>query len=432
MSDIFVSYASQDRPRIRPLVDALQESGWSVFWDRSIPAGKTWRQIVGGELRSARAVVVAWTETSTNSEWVLEEAEAGKTQRILIPILLDAVSPPFGFGSIQAANLVDWNGDRSAPAFLGLIADIAALLGAPAPGGSRPADVARAHPPGRQSLRAEPPASATGTGTGTGKGAGAGAGTETPTRRWRYLAVASGAMALIVVLVVWMREPETGPAASEIARSAVAAFSAASNVPPRADVPALTPSTRLAVPAAPSTNDEAAQKAALTKTLGSVIQQWAASAAQSDGAAVPAGCDGFVFDANRGTLNGLPPSATQYDIKQALPCYTGETEEGSPYNSGGGVFFVNHDFYFYTHADLIEVRSRFAGRETVPLLRGTRDSVIRQLGSSYARARNGQAWRFAKPWGCLEVVFDSATAQSASVRQVEAHAHTCTRIAANE
>ena len=43
MSDIFVSYFSEERDRLLPLVNALEKTGWSVFWDRTIPAGKTWR-----------------------------------------------------------------------------------------------------------------------------------------------------------------------------------------------------------------------------------------------------------------------------------------------------------------------------------------------------------------------------------------------------
>ena len=72
---------------------------------------------------------MAWTKNSVTSEWVLEEAETGKSRRILIPVLLDNVQPPFGFGSIQAANLVAWNGDNSSPTFTRLVADIATILG---------------------------------------------------------------------------------------------------------------------------------------------------------------------------------------------------------------------------------------------------------------------------------------------------------------
>ncbi len=36
MSDIFLSYASEDRERVRPLVEWLEEHGWSVSWDRKL------------------------------------------------------------------------------------------------------------------------------------------------------------------------------------------------------------------------------------------------------------------------------------------------------------------------------------------------------------------------------------------------------------
>jgi hypothetical protein len=132
MSDIFISYASEERDRVLPLVKALEKTGWSVFWDRSIPAGRTWRRIIGSEIQVCRSVVVVWTEKSITSEWVHEEAEVGKRRRILIPVLLDNVEPPFGFGTIQAANLAAWHEDDSSPIFTRLVEDIAAVLG-PAP-----------------------------------------------------------------------------------------------------------------------------------------------------------------------------------------------------------------------------------------------------------------------------------------------------------
>jgi TIR domain len=61
MSDIFISYASEDRERILPLVNALEKTGWSIFWDRTIPAGKTWPQFIGSEIKACLSVVVVWT-----------------------------------------------------------------------------------------------------------------------------------------------------------------------------------------------------------------------------------------------------------------------------------------------------------------------------------------------------------------------------------
>ena len=53
MSDIFISYANEDRPRAQRLAEALASQDWSIFWDRTIPTGKTWREVIGAELEYA-------------------------------------------------------------------------------------------------------------------------------------------------------------------------------------------------------------------------------------------------------------------------------------------------------------------------------------------------------------------------------------------
>jgi hypothetical protein len=58
MADIFISYAKKDRSRVEPLAKALMEQGWSVFWDRAIPGGKTWDEVIEKELDAAKCVVV--------------------------------------------------------------------------------------------------------------------------------------------------------------------------------------------------------------------------------------------------------------------------------------------------------------------------------------------------------------------------------------
>jgi len=130
VSDIFISYANEDRERARVLAEALAELGWSVFWDRTIPAGLTWREFIGEELAAARSVLVAWSEASIKSQWVLEEAEQAKKRRILIPVFIQPVEAPFGFGSLQAADLSSWNGSVDAPAFQRLAGDMGRILGA--------------------------------------------------------------------------------------------------------------------------------------------------------------------------------------------------------------------------------------------------------------------------------------------------------------
>ena len=131
MTDIFISYSHEDRPRAQVLAQTLEGQRWSIFWDRTIPIGKTWRETIGKELGNARCVIVLWSKTSIESGWVQEEADDAKRRGILVPVLIENVQPPIGFRSIQTADLVNWGATEPSEAFRRLIFDIAALIGAP-------------------------------------------------------------------------------------------------------------------------------------------------------------------------------------------------------------------------------------------------------------------------------------------------------------
>ncbi len=129
MSDIFVSYASDDVGRIMPLVRALEATGWTVFWDRTIPIGGTWRQVIGTEIDSCRCMVAVWSQHSVESDWVHEEADEGKRRGVLVPVLIDDIRPPIGFRSIQAAKLGGWDGKATSREFDRLLTDLSCILG---------------------------------------------------------------------------------------------------------------------------------------------------------------------------------------------------------------------------------------------------------------------------------------------------------------
>ena len=157
MADIFISYAKEDRERAGVLAEALAGLGWSVFWDRTIPAGLTWREFIGKELEEARSVVVAWSAASVKSQWVLEEAEQAKKKRILVPVLIQPVEAPFGFGSLQAADLSTWDGRADASAFQKLAEDMGRILGVP-PIQAEQEERRQAEEPGRKQQAGEVPA----------------------------------------------------------------------------------------------------------------------------------------------------------------------------------------------------------------------------------------------------------------------------------
>jgi ubiquinone/menaquinone biosynthesis C-methylase UbiE len=124
MTDIFISYAEEDREVARKISKLFEDGGWSVWWDRKIPAGKTWRNVLEHVLQNMRCMVVLWSANSIASEWVKEEAEEGKSQGKLVPVLIESVKLPIGFRTIQAADLTGWNGNKNFPAFQQLLADM--------------------------------------------------------------------------------------------------------------------------------------------------------------------------------------------------------------------------------------------------------------------------------------------------------------------
>ena len=65
MIDVFVSYAREDRERAVWLVDVLERSGFSVWWDRDLVTGQNWQR----ELESASGRRAAWWSFGAGIRW---------------------------------------------------------------------------------------------------------------------------------------------------------------------------------------------------------------------------------------------------------------------------------------------------------------------------------------------------------------------------
>ena len=122
-ADVFISYKAEDRARLQPLVAALEAEGFSVWWDAHIGGGINWRQDIQEHLDAAKCVIVAWSERSIGpeGEFVRDEAARAKRYHTYLPIRIDDVEPPLGFGEVQALSLKNWKGDRSDPRLAAVI-----------------------------------------------------------------------------------------------------------------------------------------------------------------------------------------------------------------------------------------------------------------------------------------------------------------------
>ena len=136
MTDIFLSYSSADRERVKPVCDALTGLGFDVFWDQQVPAGVDWDTWIRQRLSDSKCATVAWSATSVQSRNVRHEATVAAQQGKLVGLLIDPLTAgefPMGLYNLQAVNLAAWNGDDTHPDWIKLRDEVEAKLTPHAP-----------------------------------------------------------------------------------------------------------------------------------------------------------------------------------------------------------------------------------------------------------------------------------------------------------
>ncbi len=129
MADVFVSYSRSDKARVAPIVAALEEQGWSVWWDPAIAPGQQFDRMIAEELERARAVLVVWTTDSVESRWVRGEAREGADRGILVPLQLGPARLPIDFRAYHTTDLGQ-SGDVTAnPQFGEVVRALESLVG---------------------------------------------------------------------------------------------------------------------------------------------------------------------------------------------------------------------------------------------------------------------------------------------------------------
>ena len=117
-------------------------------------------------------------------------------------------------------------------------------------------------------------------------------------------------------------------------------------------------------------------------------------------------CGTFVVEILDGRVNGVFPDFTIGQIKEKLPCFTSEEPENATSKCGGGVFYKDKDIYFYTGRDYIEIREKFKGKMTLPLMGASRNSLFKWLGNPKIKDVNWDA--FQTQYGTLVLHYNKA------------------------
>ena len=127
MSDIFISYARSTARQALAVEEALRGQGYSVWRDDELPAHRAYAEVIEERLKTAKAVVVIWSNEAVKSEWVQSEADRARGDHKLVQVRIDEAALPMPFDRIQCADLTDWTGDMNAPGWRKVSDSIAEL-----------------------------------------------------------------------------------------------------------------------------------------------------------------------------------------------------------------------------------------------------------------------------------------------------------------
>lgn len=91
------SYARVDADRVEPLLAEMQAAGWTIWYDREIPAGVEWDAIVERRIIGSVAVLLFVSRASMASRYVRREVKlADVVGRPIVPVHLEPVVPRDG------------------------------------------------------------------------------------------------------------------------------------------------------------------------------------------------------------------------------------------------------------------------------------------------------------------------------------------------
>ena len=122
--DVFVSYARKNRPLAEQLAEALSAGGLQVWWDSDLSPGTEFAAVIEAKLLGAAVVIVLWSADSVRSSFVRDECSRAIKHDKLLPVRIEDIELPLGFGQLHTLDLLDWEGDADDEAFEKLLLEV--------------------------------------------------------------------------------------------------------------------------------------------------------------------------------------------------------------------------------------------------------------------------------------------------------------------
>ena len=102
-----------------------------MWWDAGINPGDSFPDVIDEAIQNASCVLVAWTKTSIDSQWVKSEALEGLERELLVPVFLDDVRVPVAYRHLQGSRLLSWPHDFEEAEFQKLLSAISGKVRQP-------------------------------------------------------------------------------------------------------------------------------------------------------------------------------------------------------------------------------------------------------------------------------------------------------------
>lgn len=132
MPDVFISYAREDLETAHLLAEGLGQLRMDVWWDRRLGLGGDFAREIETQLHDSKVVVVLWSVASVASDFVRDEAERARKMGKLLPVRIDGVQLPLGFGTLHTLDLNQADEPADDPAWPDFLTQLRGRLSVPA------------------------------------------------------------------------------------------------------------------------------------------------------------------------------------------------------------------------------------------------------------------------------------------------------------
>ncbi|MFO0718070.1 MAG: toll/interleukin-1 receptor domain-containing protein [Nitrospira sp.] len=111
---VFVSYKRDDIALMAPILGALSEMGYKIWYDRGIPGGAEWDSVIEARITNSRLLLLCVSQKSIRSKYVRREVKfADSLNKPVLAVMLEDTQLGWGMGMLlgqyQTLDLGDEN-----------------------------------------------------------------------------------------------------------------------------------------------------------------------------------------------------------------------------------------------------------------------------------------------------------------------------------